>query len=117
MKKKSKASAAQEKDEKPHLSAREMTELKRRIRDFDNPIRYVLASEFTPRFILYYNVSDDVYVMNEPEKGTLFKRLNAAENVKKLLGKHTVIVRFTTKGGKLKRLSRFHGMSNKKRKS
>lgn len=29
-----------------------------------------------PRFALYYNVSDDLYAMNDPSGGTLFKALN-----------------------------------------
>lgn len=65
----------------------------------------MLVSEFSRRFILYYNVSDDAYAMNNPAGGTLFKRLKAAESVKKFLGKGTSVVKFTTKGGKLRRLS------------
>ena len=30
------------------------------------------------RFVLYYNVSDDVYAWNDPQGGTLFKRRQAA---------------------------------------
>ncbi len=69
----------------------------------------MLASEFSRRFILYYNVSSDMFVMNEPGEGTLFKRREAAENVKKLLGKGVSIVKYTTKHGQLKRLSPHHG--------
>ena len=87
------------------LSPAQMRELERRIRDSRDPIRYMLVSEFTRRFILYYNVSDDVYVMNDPSGGTLFKRLKTAQSVKKLLGKGTSIVKYTTARGKLKRLS------------
>lgn len=93
-----------EEDVEP-LSPAQMRELERRIRDSNDPIRYMLVSEFTRRFILYYNVSDDVYVMNDPSGGTLFKRLKTAQSVKKLLGKGTSIVKFTTARGKLKRLS------------
>ena len=77
----------------------------------------MLVSEFSRRFILYYNVSDDVYAMNDPSGGTLFKRLKTAESVKKFLGKGTSIVQYTTKGGKLKRLSPYQGIWNKPRSS
>jgi hypothetical protein len=93
-----------EEDVEP-LSPAQMRELERRIRDSRDPIRYMLVSEFTRRFILYYNVSDDVYVMNDPSGGTLFKRLKTAQSVKRLLGKGTSIVKYSTERGKLKRLS------------
>jgi hypothetical protein len=99
------------------LSPAQIRELERRVKDSRDPIRYMLVSEFSPRFILYYNVSDDVYAMNDPAGGTLFKRLKTAESVKKFLGKGTSIVKFTTKGGKLKRLSPYHGIWDKRRSS
>ncbi|MEK6406346.1 MAG: hypothetical protein AABN34_05220 [Acidobacteriota bacterium] len=87
------------------LTPAQIKELERRIRDSRDPVRYMLVSEFTRRFILYYNVSDDTYVMNDPTGGTLFKRLKAARSVKKLLGSGTSIVKYTTERGRLKRLS------------
>ena len=95
------------------LSHAQIRELERRVRDSRDPIRYLLVSEFTRRFVLYYNVSDDVYVMNEPARGTSFKRLETARSVKKLLGAGTSIVKFTTRGGKLRRISPYHGMWDK----
>jgi len=77
----------------------------------------MLVSEVSRRFILYYNVSDDVYAMNDPAGGTLFKRLKTAQSVKKFLGKGTSIVKFTTKRGKLKRLSPYHGIWDMRRSS
>ncbi len=91
------------------LSPAVIKELKRRIRDSRDPIRYMLVSEFSRRFVLYYNVSDDVFAMNEPSGGTLFKQREATESVKKLLGSGISIVKYTTKGGKLKRLSPYCG--------
>ena len=91
------------------LSPAWVREINRRVRDSENPVRYMLASEFSRRFILYYDVSRDVFAMNDPSRGTLFKRRKAAENVGKLLGRRIVIVKFTTKGGKLKRLSAYRG--------
>jgi hypothetical protein len=105
-------------DEEPGiepLSAAQIKELERRVRDSRDPVRFMLVSEFNRRFILYYNVSDDVYAMNNPTGGTLFKRLKTAESVKKLLGKGTSIVKYTTKGGKLRRLSPYSGILDKKR--
>ena len=109
----SKASSASSKphsveDDEP-LSPAVTRELKRRIRDASDPVRYVLVSEFSRRFILYYNVSSDMFAMNDPKGGTLFKRREAAEAVKKLLSKGISIVKYTTKGGKLKRLSPYRG--------
>jgi len=91
------------------LSPAWVREINRRVRDSENPVRYMLASEFSRRFILYYDVSRDVFAMNDPSGGTLFKRRKAAQNVGKLLGRRVVIVKFTTKGGKLKRLSPYRG--------
>ena len=79
------------------LSPAQLRELKRRAADLDDPIRYLLVSRPGPRFSLYYNVSDDVYAMNDPRGGTLFKRRNAASAVKRLLGPRIQIVRCTTK--------------------
>jgi hypothetical protein len=93
-----------EQDMEP-LSPAQIRDLRCRVRDSNDPIRYMLVSEFSRRFILYYNVSDDVYVMNDPTGGTLFKRLKTAQTVKKLLGGRTSIVKYTTARGKLKRLS------------
>ena len=84
-------------------------EINRRVRDSENPVRYMLTSEFSRRFILYYDVSRDAFVMNDPSGGTLFKRREAAENVGRLLGRGVLIVKFTTKGRKLKRLSPYRG--------
>ena len=88
-----------------YLSPAEIRELKRRIRDSKDPTRYMLVSEFSRRFILYYNVSDDVYAMNEPTAGTLFKRRKAAESVRRLLGGGVSVVKYTKSGKNLKRLS------------
>jgi len=86
-------------------------EIDRRVRKSRDPVRYALASEFGPRFILYYDVSEDVFVMNSPEKATLFKRRKAAESVSSVLSPGIRIVRFTTLGGRLRRLSPYHGPS------
>ncbi len=102
-------------EDEAELSPAEIKELRRRVRDSRNPIRYMLVSEFTRRFVLYYNISDDVFAMNDPSGGTLFKRREAAESVKKLLSSGVSIVKYTTKGGKLKRLSPYRSRWTSKR--
>lgn len=79
------------------LTAVQIREIRRRAADRDDPIRYLLASQVTPRFVLYYNVSDDTYVLNEPKLATLFKRRKTAESVQRLLGGRMRIIRCTTK--------------------
>lgn len=88
------------------LSKSQLRELNRRIRDLDDPRRYVLASEFAPKFVLYYEVGRDVYVMNELSAATVFKRRKAAVAIKALLGKGVRVVEcLISKKGKLKRVT------------
>lgn len=89
------------------LTPGQIRELKRRVKDMDNPVRYLIVSEFGPRFTLYYNVSDDTFAHNNPAGGTLFKRRAAAESIRKLLRSRVVIAKFSIKGKKLKRISPF----------
>ena len=70
----------------------------------------MLVSEFTRKFILYYNVTSDSFAMNDPALGTVFKRRQAAESVRKLLGQGVTVVKFTARRGKLRRLSPFVGI-------
>ena len=83
-------------DDEP-LSPSLIRELRKSVADLDDPIRYLIVSEFGPRFALYYNVSDDVYAMNDPGGGTLFKRRAAAVAVKRLLGARVRVIRCTSK--------------------
>ena len=84
------------------LTKAQVREIERRMRDLDDPTRYLLVSDLGPRFKLYYEVSDGVYVMNEPAQGTLFKRRAAAVAVKATLGPGIKLVRCKTRmrGGK-----------------
>jgi len=79
------------------LTPAQIRELRRRLADLDDDTRYLLVSQMTPRFALYYNVADDVYVMNDPRGATLFKRRKAAVAVKALLGGSVRIVRCQSK--------------------
>jgi hypothetical protein len=98
-------SAPPQKNNDGYWSQAETREIKQRVREMDDPVRYMLVSEFSRRFILYYNVSDNVFAMNNPLGGTLFKRREAAESVRKLLGKGISIVKYTRQGKTLKRLA------------
>lgn len=91
------------------LSPEWAREIKRRVRDIENPMRYMIISAFSRRFVLYYNVSTDTFAVNKPEAGTLFKRQEVAERVRTILGKRYGVVKFTTKNGTLKRLSPLRG--------
>jgi hypothetical protein len=97
--------------QEPKLSREWTQEIESRVRDLRDPVRYMLVSEFSRTFILYYDISQDVFAMNAPDKGTLFKRRQAAERIRSLLSHGIRIVKFTTKGGRLKRLSPFEGPS------
>lgn len=60
-------------------------------------MRYLIEGGFGPKFRLYYNVTDDVYAMNNPAGATLFKRRKAAVAVQQLLGGGKRIIRCTTR--------------------
>ena len=67
------------------LSKSQIRELGRRLRDYRDPTRYLLSTVFTPKFVLYYNVSNDTFGMTNPDSGTLFKRRAAATAIRRLL--------------------------------
>ena len=75
------------------LSPRQIRDLERRIKDSKDRTRYLLVSVMTPRFALYYNISDDCYGHNDPRYATLFKRRAAAEVIRRQLGKEVQLVR------------------------
>jgi hypothetical protein len=104
------ASLKEDVDDDPQLSPEWIRELKRRVKDSRNPVRYMLVSEFSRKFILYYDVTSDTFAMNDASRGTLFKRREVAESVKTHLGKSIALVKFTVKGNRLTRLSPFRGM-------
>jgi hypothetical protein len=73
---------SQKEADSPRLTKRQMTEIKRRIADSDDPTRYVIISAFTKRFCLYYRVSDGDFIMNEIP---LFKRRAEAVAVARVI--------------------------------
>jgi len=96
------------------LSKAQIREIERRVRDLDDPRRFVLASELLPSFVLYYDVSNNVYVMNDLSAATVFKKRKAAVAIKALLGKGVRIVEcLKLKSGKLKRVTPVRGRKKK----
>lgn len=101
-------------DEDWKLSKAQIREIERRVRDIDDPRRFVLASEFLPSFVLYYDVSNNVYVMNDLSAATVFKKRKAAVAIKALLGKGVRVVEcLKLKSGKLKRVTPVRGRKKK----
>lgn len=83
-------------DDDFQLTKAQLRELDRRIADSKDPVRYLIEGGFGPKFRLYYNVTDDVFALNTPAGGTLFKRRKAALAVQQLLGARTRVIRCTT---------------------
>ena len=101
-------------DEAWELSKAQIREIERRVRDIDDPRRFVLASELLPSFVLYYDVSNNVYVMNDLSAATVFKKRKAAVAIKALLGKGVRLVECRKlKSGKLKRVTPVRGRKKK----
>lgn len=71
----------------------QMRKLDRRAKDAEDRTRFLLVSVFTPKFVLYYQVSDDVYVVNTPTAATLFKRELAARAINAQLGEGNTLMR------------------------
>ncbi|HEY5946813.1 MAG TPA: hypothetical protein VIV40_15025 [Kofleriaceae bacterium] len=90
-------------DEVPDLTPAQTKELLRRLADSSDPRRYLIISRMLPgaRFILYYNVSDDVYAWNDPQAGTLFKRRAAAELIRRKLGRGNEVIEVKKVRGKV----------------
>jgi hypothetical protein len=94
------------------LTQDQIHELKRRIKDLENFVRYVIYSEIIPngRWRLFLNISDDTWC-DDINKATLFKRQHIAEAV---IGKYSEgrrrdisIAKITTKNDKRKVLKYF----------
>ena len=72
-------------DDNPPLTAAERRELERRIKDADDPRRYVLVSATLPWFSLYYEIQEDAWLIDDPRRATLFKRRAAALAIRELM--------------------------------
>ena len=75
------------------LTGAQIRELKRRVDDLTNRTRHMLVRPFTRRFVLYYDVSRDVWAANDPSAGSLFKRRAAAAAIKGSLRDTVRVVR------------------------
>lgn len=67
------------------LSRTDRAELDRRLRELEDPTRYVVVSPFSWRFNLFYQVPEGTFVMNEITGETLFKNRADALAVAKVL--------------------------------
>ena len=104
-------------DDEAPLTKAEIRELRRRLADVRDPVRYLIVAEMGPRFALYYNLTDDVYAMNDPAHATLFKRRAAALAVRRLLGRGARVIRCTTKQRKGLRVPVLPASSQRRKKS
>jgi len=94
-------------DKGDDLSPKFLRELRRRIADANDPVRYVVFSDImgNGRWRLWLDVSADVYGMSI-DQATLFKRRNAAQAVAKTYSSgrknRLSVAKVTTRNGKRK---------------
>jgi hypothetical protein len=94
------------------LTRDQILELKRRIKDLENLVRYVIYSEIIPkgRWRLFLNISDDTWC-DDINTATLFKRQHIAEavveNYTQRKRKDISVAKITTKNYKRKVLKYF----------
>lgn len=92
-------------DKENDLSPEFLRELRRRIADSKDPVRYAVFSNVAdqPRWRFWLDVSDDVYGMSI-DQATLFKREHVARAVARSRSSrrqdHLSIAKITTKNGK-----------------
>src|SRR3990172_8762487 len=79
--------------ESPPLTRAQIRELDHRLSDSKDRTRYLLATALTPKHALFYDVSEDTFVMDDPALGTLFKRRPAAEAIRALLRSRVKVIR------------------------
>lgn len=97
------------KDEKDGLSPKTLRELRKRIADADDPVRYGVFSDMmgTGRWRLWLDVSNDMYGMSI-DQATLFKRKHVAQAVARTNSSgrrnRLSVAKITTKNGKRKNL-------------
>ena len=92
-------------DKEDDLSPEFLLELRRRIADSKDPVRYAVFSNIAdrPRWRLWLDISDDVYGMSI-DQATLFKREYVAQTVARARSSRRQyplsIAKITTKNGK-----------------
>ena len=73
----------------PRISRKQVDELGRRMRDFQNPDRFVVVSSFLARWALVYDPTADTYCHHHISDGCLLKNRRVAEAIAKTLGDRT----------------------------
>ena len=76
----------------PPLTAAERRELERRIKDADDPRRYLIVATTLPWFSLYYEIQTDAGLLDDPARATLFKRRAVAQAVSEQLKPGVAVV-------------------------
>ena len=76
----------------PPLTAAERRELERRIKDADDPRRYLIVATTLPWFSLYYEIQTDAWLLDDPARATLFKRRAVAQAVSEQLKPGVAVV-------------------------
>ncbi len=81
-----------EDDDLTPLSEEEITELRRRIDDLEDPTRYMIRSDIgnSGSFLLWYSVSDDTWCSDQIT-GTMFKRKQCAQAIIDTMEERTFI--------------------------
>lgn len=74
------------------LTAAERRELERRIKDADDPRRYLIVATTLPWFSLYYEIQSDAWLLDDPARATLFKRRAVAQAVSEQLKPGVAVV-------------------------
>jgi len=94
-------------EENLDLSPEQIRELKRRVKDMEDPVRYVIHNDLLPagRWRMFFNVSDDTWC-DDINTATLFKRARYARAVihKYCEGKrdNMFVAKITTKNNRRK---------------
>lgn len=69
----------------PPLSRKELAELRRRVKETDDPTRYAIASSCTKQHVLFYDVQHNHYILNQIEPTCLFRQREHALAIATLL--------------------------------
>ncbi len=73
----------------PRIGRKQVDELRRRVRDFQNPVRFVVVSSFLARWAMIYDPTADVYCHQHISDGCLVKNRRVAEAIANALEDRT----------------------------
>jgi len=93
-------------EEDLEITKEESREIRRRVKDHEDPVRYMVVSRLLPRWKLWFDVSSETYC-DKIEAGTLFKRRKYADAILEQLcqdnrDRDIVVAKVTTKGTRIK---------------